>query len=442
MSWSVKYGLLMLLSITITYLASLIIQGSENRALRRTTMFASLAINLGVLFVFKYFNFFASSVRSLGIDFVPLNVLLPVGISFYTFQALGYTVDVYRKDIAVERNFLQYTLFVSFFPQLVAGPIERSTNLLPQFTRRFDFDYQRITNGIKLIAWGLFKKVVIADRLAIAVNAVYGAPREYSGLSLLIASVFFAYQIYCDFSGYADIAIGSAQVLGFKLMDNFKRPYFSKTISEFWKRWHISLSSWFKDYFYIPLGGNRVKPIRWKINLFLTFLVSGLWHGANWTYIVWGALHGFYLIVGIITKDGRQKIYRLLRINQNGRLAMLMKVLTTFALVCIAWVFFRARNIGDAVYILSKITSDSIDLSLFSGIRSSLRIGISNNEFIIAAMSIIFLESLQILQRHGSIRKMLSARPIAVRWFVYFAFVIGLIAFGVFGKNQFIYFQF
>lgn len=292
MCWNYKYIILIAASTIIDYIAGICIYHTRKKYLKTLFLLTSLMTNLGLLFFFKYFNFFGDSFNYVFEKFnifyrVPAyHFLLPVGISFYTFQTLSYTIDIYKEGHKPEYHFGKFALFVSFFPQLVAGPIERSTNLLPQFHKNFTFDYNRIKSGIVQMCWGFFKKVVIADRLAEYVNAVYNNASDYQGLPLIIATVFFAFQIYCDFSGYSDIAIGSAKILGYDLMQNFRRPYLAVNIQDFWRRWHISLSTWFRDYVYIPLGGSRVKKLRWHFNLFITFLISGLWHGAEWTFII------------------------------------------------------------------------------------------------------------------------------------------------------------
>ena len=305
MSWKAEYIILIIISTLVDYIAGKKIYTSNSRKEKKFFLWLSILVNIGILFGFKYFNFFNEST---GIIFGELNlfynipqleVLLPVGISFYTFQTLSYTIDIYRGKTIPESHLGIFALYVSFFPQLVAGPIERSNNLLPQFKRYYYFEYNRVVSGLRLMLFGLFKKVVIADRLAEHVNQVYNSPDQYFGISIIMATILFAFQIYCDFSGYSDIAIGAARVMGIRLMINFNLPYSSRSISEFWKRWHISLSSWFKDYFYIALGGNRVVKWKWYYNLLLTFLVSGLWHGANWTFLLWGLLHGIYMISAI-----------------------------------------------------------------------------------------------------------------------------------------------
>src|SRR3989344_5166299 len=307
------YVLILIITIIIDYCAGIWIEQSTGRN-RKVFLVISIVSTCLVLFIFKYFNFFNANLSALAQFLhwnypIPiLNIILPIGLSFHTFQSLSYVIEVYRGKQKAEYNFGIYALYVMFYPQLVAGPIERPQNLLHQFYEKHDFNYRRVTDGLKLMLWGLFKKIVIADRLAVFVNQVYNNPTGFEGISLITATVFFAFQIYCDFSGYSDIGIGAAQVMSFKLMDNFKRPYFSKSISEFWKRWHISLSTWFRDYFYFSIGGNRVSIPRWYFNLFATFLLSGFWHGANWTFIFWGALHGFYLIFGIMASKIRTAI--------------------------------------------------------------------------------------------------------------------------------------
>ncbi len=308
MCWNPKYLILIVISTLVNYCAAIGMANTHSVRLRKSYLISSIALNLGMLLLFKYYNFFIDSFEkvanelSIGVDLPYLHVLLPVGISFYTFQAMGYTIDVYNGNQKPESHVGRFALYVSFFPQLVAGPIERSGRLLPQFYQNHPFRYDQVKTGLKRMAWGFFKKMVIADRLAIYVDQVYNHPAEFYGFPVILATIFFAFQIYCDFSGYSDIAIGAAKVLGYDLMENFNAPYWANSIGDFWKRWHISLSTWFRDYLYIPLGGNRFGITRMYENLFLTFMVSGLWHGANWTFVLWGALHGFYVIVGHYSK--------------------------------------------------------------------------------------------------------------------------------------------
>jgi len=352
MSWNVKYVVLILMTTLISYFAAIGVERTTCRAKKKMLLFGALVICFGVLFVFKYFNFFFDSVStfltifSIQLHPYTLKLLLPVGISFYTFQTLSYVIDVYRGEITAERNFGVYATFISFFPQLVAGPIERTRNLLPQIKANHCFDSDKALYGLKLMAWGFFKKMVVADNLAIYVDTVYNDLSGFQGFALVLATVFFAFQIYCDFSGYSDIACGAAKLLDIELMRNFKSPYFSASVKEFWSRWHISLSTWFRDYVYIPLGGNRVGKLRHDINLLITFLVSGLWHGANWTFVAWGGVHGLAQIVenalGIHTPKKRNLIW-------------VFRVILVFAFTTLAWVFFRAQNISDAIYVFAHM---------------------------------------------------------------------------------------
>ncbi len=440
MCWNPKYIVLILFSTLIDYIAGLQMEKQTKPRIRQLFLIASLCSNLGLLFLFKYYTFFSQSLLTLFnqfnifYDFPAFDFLLPVGISFYTFQTLSYTIDVYRRKKKAERHLGIFALYVAFFPQLVAGPIERSTRLLPQLFEKKEFNYQRISDGLKLMLWGFFKKVVIADRLAVLVNSVYNSPQDYTGIPLIVATYFFAFQIYCDFSGYSDIAIGAAQVMGYDLMDNFKRPYFSKNISEFWKRWHISLSSWFKDYLYISLGGNRVAKWRWYSNLMIVFLVSGLWHGADWTFVIWGGLHGMYLVLSIWTGKFRMRCIRFSHLDKHQAVLKLIQVVTTFHLVLFGWIFFRANNLFDALYIIKNIFTDTN--------RHQYTVGLNQTEFIIAVLSILFMECIHMMQRHRRMRQFLNNKPKVLRWSVYLILLLSIIMFGVFTKQEFIYFQF
>jgi len=449
MAFIPQYIAILAITIVIDYFAGLwMVRPGISGRQRRAVLIVSVVSTCLVLFVFKYYNFFTGTVATLSqqlgwnIPAPMLNIILPIGLSFHTFQSLSYVIEVYRGHQTAERHFGIYALYVMFYPQLVAGPIERPQNLLAQFRREHSFDYQRVTDGLKLMTWGLFKKVVIADRLAIAVNEVYGHPQEFIGLPLIAATVYFAFQIYCDFSGYSDIAIGAAQVMGFRLMDNFNRPYFAKSIAEFWKRWHISLSTWFRDYLYIPLGGNRGKTWRWQFNLFITFLVSGLWHGANWTYVVWGAINGAYLLSSIWTRPFRQAFCQFTRIREFPRLHHVLQIGLTFTLICVAWIFFRANTISDAWYILTHSFQGLTDGWKPIGGYRLLQMGLSKEELVIALTAILLMEGVHLLQRHRRIRQMLSERPVWIRWPVYLSLVFSITFFGIFGKQQFIYFQF
>jgi alginate O-acetyltransferase complex protein AlgI len=368
-----------------------------------------------------------------------LDLLLPVGISFYTFQTLSYTIDVYQGRKKAEHHLGIFALYVSFFPQLVAGPIERSERLMPQFKDQHithDADYRRISDGLKLMAWGLFKKVVIADRISLYVNEVYGHPESYFGMTVLLATFFFAFQIYCDFSGYSDIAIGAAQVLGFDLMKNFDRPYFAKSISEFWHRWHISLSTWFRDYVYINLGGNRVVKWRWYYNLMITFLVSGLWHGANWTFVIWGALHGSLLVLSIMTQPMRNRIASLSRIDRFPTFQKSLQMGVTFSLVCFGWIFFRADSLGDAFTIIQHAAQ--LD---FSGLGVAVH-QFGREKIMLSLLLIAVMLGVHLLQRGKEMRTWLYKRPAYIRWSLYQLLILAILLFGVFEHQEFIYFQF
>ena len=431
------YILILAFTIVIDYIAGIYIENSKGRR-RKHFLILSLIANIGVLAVFKYYNFINENFSYLLQGFalknpIPhLSILLPIGLSFHTFQAMSYTIEVYRGHQKAERHFGIYSLYVMFYPQLVAGPIERPQNLLHQFREKFDFDYVRVVNGLKLILWGLFKKIVIADRLAIYVNAVYNHADQHNGTTFILATFFFAIQIYCDFSGYSDIAIGCAKVMGFKLMTNFNRPYFSRSISEFWKRWHISLSTWFKDYFYISLGGNKVSVPRWYFNLFIVFLVSGIWHGANWTFIIWGALNGFYLVFAVITQNTRDKINRMSGISKLPKLHYFLQVITTFILCCFAWIFFRANNVNDAFTIIKKIFT-------FKG-----AVYYENPSMLIYSFfGIIFLFLVEYKMEYykGSFSFFNNPNWI-IRNLSYAILLILIFLIGVFDGGEFIYFQF
>jgi D-alanyl-lipoteichoic acid acyltransferase DltB (MBOAT superfamily) len=353
MSWNPKYVFLILFTTVVSYGAARLLEKEKSQKKKKWILAGTAVVCLGILFVFKYFNFVSESLTdflrlfSIQLNPVTLNLLLPVGISFYTFQTLSYVVDVYKGDVEAEHHFGYYAAFISFFPQLVAGPIERTGNLLPQIKKEHHFDYDQATYGLKLMAWGYFKKIVIADTLSQYVSTVYDMPQNYQGFALVLASVFFAIQIYCDFSGYSDIAIGTAKLLGINLMTNFKNPYFSQSVKEFWSRWHISLSTWFRDYVYIPLGGNRVGPVRHNLNLLVTFIVSGIWHGANWTFVFWGGIHG---IAQILENALIPKKYR----TSKG-IVWLLRVLFVFGFCTFAWIFFVADSLGDAFYVISHL---------------------------------------------------------------------------------------
>ncbi|MBU0467761.1 MAG: MBOAT family protein, partial [Candidatus Omnitrophica bacterium] len=443
MCWEPGYLLLIILSTLIDYYAGIMMGKQADKSKRKKYLILSLLTNLGLLAIFKYYNFFNQSLGILfsysHIDYKvsSLNLLLPVGISFYTFQTLSYSIDVYRGAKAPEKHLGMFALYVAFFPQLVAGPIERSTRLLPQFYKKFQFDYDRVVSGLRLMLWGMFKKVVIADRLAIFVDKIYYKPEAYTGVELNLATIFFAFQIYCDFSGYSDIAIGSAKVLGFDLMKNFNKPYFARSISDFWSRWHISLTTWFKDYLYIPLGGNKVSSKRFYLNVLVVFILSGLWHGANWTFVIWGFLHALYYIISKLTKSFRDLFIRFVKLNKLPVIHAFIQMVFTFMLVCFSWIFFRANCLKDAIYIYShlfyKLDKSFVVLSLLDGKLAEFYPNVIPSLYLI-----MFLITVQYLQRHDWFKCAWFERYIALRWSIYLLLCLGIMNYGVVKKIPFI----
>ena len=434
MAFIPKYVLILFFLILLDYAAGILIDQSNGRV-RKFFLIASLIANCGVLGFFKYANFIAQNITDVGQLFgsslsVPVfHFILPIGLSFHTFQSMSYTIEVYLRRQPVERNLGIYALYVMFYPQLVAGPIERPQNLLHQFREQHRFDAVRVSRGLTQMLWGLFKKVVIADRLAVLVNHVYANPQHFHGWPLIIASYFFAIQIYCDFSGYSDIAIGAARVMGFKLMTNFNRPYSATNLPDFWHRWHISLSTWFRDYVYIPLGGNRDGAWLTRRNLFLVFVISGLWHGASWTYVIWGLIHGSLMVAILATKD---LWHRFSRLPWAGFFGWLL----TFQIVVAAWVFFRANSLPDAIYVLRNFSTDlnwsSID---------SMNLGMTSREFFLSVGLIALLELIQYwIARPEQIQ--FYNRPVWIRWCCYYGLILGIAWLGKFNMQQFIYFQF
>ncbi len=427
------YILILAFTIVVDYWAGRLIE--DNRERRKPLLLASLIVNIGFLAFFKYYNFLNENLTALlGLggwrNPVPaLRILLPIGLSFHTFQAMSYTIEVYRGHQKAERHFGIYALYVMFYPQLVAGPIERPQNVLHQFYRKVDFKYDRIVAGLRLMLWGLFKKVVIADRLSIYVDAVYNNATHHSGITCIVATIFFAFQIYCDFSGYSGIALGAAKVLGIDLMENFRRPYLSASIKDFWSRWHISLSTWFRDYLYIPLGGSRVSLPRHLANLLIVFMVSGLWHGASWTFVIWGALHGIYLVAEHLLQ---RFVFKKKETTKRG-LAALPSYLLTFCLAAFAWIFFRADSVGTAFTIIQNI---------FTLKPGTFFVGFAAG-FVYAVALIIFLILAEINQEFLAEKWSMiwSPRP-AVRMAGYALQLLAMLLIGVFNGGQFIYFQF
>ena len=449
MCWKVDYIILIMISTLIDYVCSNKMSKINEKPKRKKWLLISIFSNLGILFGFKYFNFFSQNIQTLFDNYniffeMPFfNVLLPVGISFYTFQTLSYTIDVYNNKTTAQKHLGVFAVYVSFFPQLVAGPIERSNHLLPQFFKKHDFNYLRVKAGFQKILWGFFKKIVIADNLAILVDGVYNNVDNYSGLTLIVATIFFTFQIYCDFSGYSDIAIGTAKVMGFELRENFKRPYFSKSIREFWQRWHITLSTWFRDYVYIPLGGNRTVKWKWYYNLIFTFLVSGLWHGANWTFVIWGALHGSFLIFAIIFAQPKEKINQFIK-NRNIFLNKIFDVSITFILVAFAWIFFRSNNINDAIYVISNLNFNVTELLNLDELSMQFRgLGLFKEDIIKCMFLILMLCLYSTYERSEDVWKKLQKKPRWIRWSIYYILVYGILFVAPHSNvNNFIYFQF
>ena len=446
MCWKVDYIVLIIISTLIDYICSNQMAKLKFKKNRKKWLLISIFSNLGILFGFKYFNFFSENIQTLFNQYnifydIPFfNILLPVGISFYTFQTLSYSIDVYNGKTTAQKHLGVFAVYVSFFPQLVAGPIERSNHLLPQFFKEHKFSYDRVKSGLQKMLWGFFKKIVIADNLAILVDGVYNNLDSYSGITLIVATIFFTFQIYCDFSGYSDIAIGTARVMGFELRENFKRPYFSKSIQEFWQRWHITLSSWFKDYLYIPLGGNRVVKWKWYYNIIITFLLSGLWHGANWTFIIWGALHGIYLIFAITLNYPKKYFSQKIR-KYSPKIDTTFDVIITFILVAFAWIFFRANNIDDAIYVVKNLFTD---LNEYNNLGGQFRgIGIYLNDLIKYFFLILFLIGYSIYERTDDVWKKLQLKSSWIRWSIYYIMLYGILFLAPHSTiNNFIYFQF
>ena len=458
MCWNPRYAVLMLISTVITYASGLLISlteqmEDERKRIHQKKVYVALSFvsNLSILFFFKYYDFAADSITrimalaNIRVQPPAFDIILPVGISFYTFQALSYTVDVYRKDVPAEKNFLKYALFVSFFPQLVAGPIERSKNLLLQIHEKHVFDFERVRSGLLLMVYGYFQKVVLAEYLAIVVDNIYDHYTECTGFQLMIATVCFAFQIYCDFGSYSNIAIGAAKVMGFRLMDNFNTPYFAVSVSDFWRRWHISLSTWFKDYLYIPLGGNRKGKVRKWMNQMIVFLVSGLWHGASWHFVVWGGMNGAYQVIGEWLKPCRDRCMKLLKIDSSAASHRFLQMLITFFLVDISWVFFRAPF--KTALVILKIMAGGGSGYWFTWGNNLKAMGLTLATRNVLIVSMLILLMVDVCKYKGIILiEWLCKQGLWFRWLIYYCAIFGILIFGVYGPgydaSQFIYFQF
>lgn len=455
MCWDAKYAILILLTTVITYLSGILLFGIDTHSYskkkklvyRRIIVIVSFASNLGILFFFKYFEWLIDNLNLLFSKDVslPFSIVLPVGISFYTFQALSYTVDVYRGEITAEKKFINYALFVSFFPQLVAGPIERSKNLLSQLDCNKGFDYDNAKNGLLLMLWGFFEKIVIADKAAMFVDSVYNDYAEQYGSVIALATIMFAIQIYCDFGGYSHIAIGAAKVLNVKLMDNFRQPYLALSIHDFWNRWHISLSSWFRDYLYIPMGGNRHGKICKYRNLFVTFLASGLWHGASWHFVFWGMIHGLYQILSDLLSPLSEIVRENISIKRDCFSYILFRRLVTFVLVDFAWLFFRANSMSDAIILIKKMIFEFHPSGIVA--ESIWSCGLDKTQMITLVFAIVMLLIVDnIHEMRISIIDFLNKQNLIFRWGVYYSAILFIIVsliqtFGT-GASTFIYFQF
>lgn len=440
MSWNAVYVVLIASTTVISFLASLIIERDISSKSKKAVLIISSVITLGILFFFKYFNFLSESFCNLckavaiPLDPLILKITLPVGISFYTFQTLSYVIDVYRGKIRAEHHLGYYATFVSFFPQLVAGPIERTENLLPQIKGEHHFDYEKATYGLKLMVWGFIKKIIIADRLAVFTGKVFESITDYTGFSLLLSIFFFTFQIYCDFSGYSDIAIGTSKLLDIDLMTNFKSPYMAQSVTELWNRWHISLSSWFKDYVYIPLGGNRVKPLRHKLNLIITFLASGLWHGANWTYVLWGGVNGVAIALENILSYGK-------RTRSKGFIGII-RVIGAFSFFMLAFVVFVSPSMKEAVFFYSHLFTGIKEPLLYLK-RGYIDLGLDTTNSALFLTFIPLLGLYDYFSLKKDVIKELCSRKLIIRWAIYLVSILALIFFSKKGvPTDFVYFQF
>lgn len=453
MNWNAAYALLLFGSTLVTYVAGLLISTAREKnqmTMAKWTLAASFICNLGILFFFKYANFTIQNINKIigmtgGNQLAAFDILLPVGISFYIFQALGYTMDVYRGQTKATKNLFRYMLFVSFFPQLVAGPIERSGNLLKQFEEKHNFEIERVREGLLIMLWGLFMKIMIADNISGYITSVYENYMAYTGVEIILATVLFAIQIYCDFGGYSYLAIGSAKVLGFTLMENFNAPYQAMSVRDFWKRWHISLTGWFRDYLYIPLGGNRKGKARKYINTFLVFFISGIWHGAAWTYMIWGGLNGIYMILEEWSTPLRTKIKEACHVDEQRFSYRFGCGILTFALVDFSWLFFRARSVSEAKAILIQMIQ-SLQFEQVFGLAVN-RMGFSMQQLVAILFAMLLLIVFDVMKNHGTnVFTWVLSQGMWFRWLIYLGLLFMIAMYGAYGldftQTEFIYFQF
>ncbi len=464
-SWDPRYVLCLGFSTLITYLAGIFISrlrdlqeqkpASQGKRAEKLLFIVCLLLNLSMLALFKYTNFILENMTAIlnqfqiAVSEPSLNLILPVGISFFTFQSSGYLIDVYRKDIKAEKNLLKYALFVSFFPSVLSGPIERAQNMLPQIEQCKKlklWDYDRITVGAVYMLWGYFLKMVVADRTALLVNTVYGNYRMHGSIALITATVFFAIQIYCDFASYSYLALGAARILGFNLIQNFQAPYFSKSISEFWRRWHISLSSWLRDYLYIPLGGNKRGKMRKYFNTLIVFFTSGIWHGANWGYMIWGLLHGVYIVIGEITRPLKKKVVERFHFKTDTFSYRLLQTAMTFFLVCFSWIFFKTESLGAAFEVIRRIVVKWDPWTLFDGTLYTW--GLGERDFRITLFTIIVLLAVDYIKKKKkeSFISILNRQNIWFRWGIYLFICCAIFVWGQYGAGHdpqaFLYFSF
>lgn len=455
MSWNAKYAILIAFSTIVTYFAGRLLGKTDEKKKKNLIVAVSFTVNLGILGFFKYFDFLIANLNGIlsavGLKLVsnPFDVLLPVGISFYTFQALGYTIDVYRKEIEPEKNFFRYALFVSFFPQLVAGPIERSKNLLGQIDRMAKermWDYSKIVSGFGLMLWGMFQKVVVADRCAVFVDAVHANLFAAGTVETVISAFLFSIQIYCDFAGYSAVAIGAARVMGFSLMENFNTPYFATSIQDFWRRWHISLSTWFRDYLYIPLGGSRCSKLKKYRNIMITFLASGLWHGASWTFVIWGGLHGAFQIIGELLRPIKEKVNTFFKVKTDAFSYKLGQIMITYGLTTFAWIFFRARSWENLVLYFNRMFTKVNLWIVFGGGLDYLNINRDDVKIVVVFLGILLLGEIVRYVKKVDVGEYLWQQNLWFRIGVFIVLIVIILVYGEYGihfdSGKFIYFDF